>query len=64
MTGTPAVTELRPVVTAPDCEQSLAFYRDVLGLPERAAYESPGGRVTILEAGRDPRTRRPAWTPG
>jgi predicted enzyme related to lactoylglutathione lyase len=24
----------------------------VLGLPERAAFSSPGGRVTILEAGR------------
>jgi lactoylglutathione lyase len=46
------VTELRLVVTAPDYEQALRFYRDVLGLPERAAYESPGGRVTILEAGR------------
>lgn len=46
------VTELRLVVTAPDYEQALRFYRDVLGLPERAAYSSPGGRVTILEAGR------------
>src|SRR5918999_3551520 len=26
--------------------------RDVLGLPERAAFASEGGRVTILEAGR------------
>jgi lactoylglutathione lyase len=52
MTGTPAVTELRLVVTAPDNEQALAFYRGVLGLPARAAYESPGGRVTILDAGR------------
>jgi lactoylglutathione lyase len=33
-------------------EEALRFYRDVLGLPERAAYSSPGGRVTILEAGR------------
>jgi lactoylglutathione lyase len=48
----PAVSELRLVVTAPDYEQALQFYRDVLGLPERAAYTSPGGRVTILEAGR------------
>ena len=62
MTGTPAVTELRLVVTAPDYEQPLAFCRDVLGLRERAAYESPGGRVTILEAERHPRTRRPACT--
>lgn len=48
----PEVTELRLVVTAPDYDQALAFYRDVLGLRERAAYSSPGGRVTILEAGR------------
>jgi lactoylglutathione lyase len=60
VTGRPEVTELRLVVTAPDYEQALRFYRDVLGLPERAAYESPGGRVTILEAGRHLRTRRPA----
>jgi lactoylglutathione lyase len=46
------VTELRLVVTAPDYEEALKFYRDVLNLPQRAAYASPGGRVTILEAGR------------
>jgi lactoylglutathione lyase len=46
------VRELRLVVTAPDYEEALRFYRDVLRLPERAAYSSPGGRVTILEAGR------------
>ena len=33
-------------------DREFAVYRDVLGLPERAAYSSPGGRVTILEAGR------------
>jgi lactoylglutathione lyase len=44
--------ELRLVVTAPDYDEALRFYRDVLGLTERAAYSSPGGRVTILEAGR------------
>ena len=48
----PGVTEMRLVVTAADYEEALRFYRDVLGLPERAAYSSPGGRVTILEAGR------------
>jgi len=48
----PDVTELRLVVTAADYQQALRFYRDVLGLPERAAFSSPGGRVTILEAGR------------
>jgi lactoylglutathione lyase len=46
------VTELRLVVTAPDYDAALRFYRDVLGLTERAAYSSPGGRVTILDAGR------------
>ena len=48
----PRVRELRLVVTAPDYEEALRFYRDALGLKERAAYTSPGGRVTILEAGR------------
>ena len=47
----PEVTQLRLVVTASDYDQALAFYRDVLGLPQRAAYASPSGRVTILEAG-------------
>nr|BFE83903.1 hypothetical protein GCM10020093_065040 [Planobispora longispora] len=46
------VRELRLVVTAADYEEALRFYRDTLGLPERAAYSSPDGRVTILEAGR------------
>jgi catechol 2,3-dioxygenase-like lactoylglutathione lyase family enzyme len=49
--GMPEVTQLRLVVTASDHDQALAFYRDVLGLPQRAAYASPSGRVTILEAG-------------
>ncbi|WP_069760496.1 VOC family protein [Streptomyces sp. LUP47B] len=47
-----AVRELRLVVTAEDYDEALRFYRDVLGLPERAAFSSPDGRVTILEAGR------------
>jgi lactoylglutathione lyase len=48
----PVVRELRLVVTAEDYDEALRFYRDVLGLPERAAFSSPDGRVTILEAGR------------
>src|SRR3990172_4366100 len=48
----PGVRELRLVVTAPDYDDALRFYRDALGLTERATYSSPGGRVTILEAGR------------
>jgi predicted enzyme related to lactoylglutathione lyase len=46
------VTELRLVVTAPDYDEALRFYRDVLGMPERAAFATDDGRVTILEAGR------------
>ncbi|HEX5799614.1 MAG TPA: VOC family protein [Gaiellaceae bacterium] len=52
MSKTPAVHELRLVVTAPDFDEALAFYRDVLGLRERLAYASADGRVSILEAGR------------
>jgi catechol 2,3-dioxygenase-like lactoylglutathione lyase family enzyme len=52
MNDEPRVTELRLVVTAQDYDQALRFYRDVLGLRERAAYSSPGGKVTILDAGR------------
>jgi len=40
------------VITASDYDEALRFYRDVLGLAERAAFASPGGRVVILEAGR------------
>jgi lactoylglutathione lyase len=46
------VRQLRLVVTAADYEAALAFYRDVLGLPEQESYHSPDGRVTILAAGR------------
>ncbi len=46
------VRELRLVVTVEDYEEAVAFYRDVLGLSEREAFESEDGRVTILEAGR------------
>ncbi|MGA5414652.1 VOC family protein [Streptomyces pseudogriseolus] len=52
MTDESAVKELRLVVTAEDYDAALRFYRDVLGLTERAAFASDGGRVTILEAGR------------
>ncbi len=45
------VQELRLVVTASDYEKALHFYRDVLGLKERAAFTSEGGRVSIPEAG-------------
>jgi catechol 2,3-dioxygenase-like lactoylglutathione lyase family enzyme len=47
------VLQLRLVVEAPDYEQAVAFYRDVLGVHEEEAIESAGGaKVTILDAGR------------
>lgn len=50
--GGGAVRQLRVVVRADDYEAAVAFYRDVVGMPERAAYEGEGdARVTILEAG-------------
>lgn len=51
--ATPPVLQLRVVVEAADFAEALAFYRDVLGLPEEAAFEAEGGaRVVILQAGR------------
>jgi len=52
MPDEPTVREMRLVVTATDYAQAVHFYRDVLGLPERASYSSPDGQVVILEAGR------------
>ena len=46
-----AARELRVCVTAADYDDALRFYRDVLGLPEVAAFAG-NGRVTILDAGR------------
>ncbi len=48
MTDNP-VTQLRLVVETEDFEAALAFYRDVLGLPEQESYEGDGGaKVSIL----------------
>ena len=52
MTEQGPVREMRLVVTTDDYEEAVRFYRDVLGLPERASFSSPDGRVVILEAGR------------
>lgn len=47
------VRQLRVVVQAPDFDDTLAFYRDVVGMPQAEAYEAEGGaRVAILDAGR------------
>jgi lactoylglutathione lyase len=44
--------ELRLVLTVDDFEQALTFYRDTLGLPELAVWESPGdARVVLLDGG-------------
>ena len=47
------IRQLRLVVTAEDYEDAVAFYRDVLGMPELAVWSSPdGGSVILLDAGR------------
>ena len=46
------VRQLRLVVLADDFDAALAFYRDVLGMPEAESVSSPGGRIAILDAGR------------
>ena len=47
------VLQMRLVVEAPDYEQAVAFYRDVLGVPEELGVEGgQGEKVTILEMGR------------
>ena len=47
------VRQLRLVVEAEDFDQAVAFYRDVLGLPEEFYVESDGdARVMALQAGR------------
>jgi len=44
------VLQLRLVLETDDLDAALAFYRDVVGLPEREAYsEEDGARVHILE---------------
>lgn len=52
MTDTAPVRELRLVVTVPDYDEAVRFYRDVLGLPELADFSSDDGRVMLLGAGR------------
>ena len=46
------VLEMRLVVTAPDYEAALEFYRDILGMRELAAFSTADTRVSILDAGR------------
>jgi len=47
------VRQMRLVVEAPDYEQAVAFYRDILGASEELVLEGEGGeKVTILDVGR------------
>jgi len=46
------VTELRVALTVADFDESVAFYRDALGLPQLADWSGENGRVVLLEAGR------------
>jgi catechol 2,3-dioxygenase-like lactoylglutathione lyase family enzyme len=51
--GAGRVRQLRLVVEADDLEAAVAFYRDVLGMPEQESYDGDdGARVVILDAGR------------
>lgn len=46
------VRQLRVVVEAEDYDEAVRFFRDVLGMPEQAAFaEGDDDRVAILEAG-------------
>jgi lactoylglutathione lyase len=44
--------ELRVVLTVPDFDSAVAFYRDALGLEQLADWSGDGGRVVLLGAGR------------
>src|SRR5215475_1059357 len=46
------VNEVRVVLTVPDFDAAVAFYRDALGLEQVADWSSEEGRVVLLEAGR------------
>ena len=49
--GPAPVRELRVSLTVENYPEALAFYRDVLGLPVRLAWDEPTGSGAILEAG-------------
>ena len=44
--------ELRVVLTVPDFDEGVAFYRDALGLEQLADWTGDDGRVILLDAGR------------
>jgi lactoylglutathione lyase len=42
---------LRVVLTVPDFDEAVAFYRDVLGLEQLADWSGANGRVILLDVG-------------
>ena len=53
VTGKGRVLQMRLVVEAPDYEEAVAFYRDVLGATEELVVDGAAGEsVTILDVGR------------
>ena len=52
MTDLPAPLQLRLIIETDDFDQTVAFYRDTLGMPEQPAFATTGDdRVSILHAG-------------
>jgi lactoylglutathione lyase len=43
--------DLRVVLTVPDFDEAVAFYRDALGLEQLADWTSKNGRVILLAPG-------------
>ncbi|MDJ0497481.1 MAG: VOC family protein [Acidimicrobiia bacterium] len=53
MNGKPQIRQLRLVVETADFEEAVAFYRDILGMPEEFYVESEGDALVLaLQAGR------------
>ena len=48
----PEVAEFRVVLTVPDFDKTVGFYRDALGLEQLADWSDEDGRVILLSAGR------------
>ena len=46
------VNELRIVLTVPDFDEALRFYRDALGMDQLEEWSTEHGRVVLLDGGR------------
>ncbi|WP_193106071.1 VOC family protein [Brachybacterium sp. FME24] len=52
MTTSPRPLQLRLIIETADVDDAVHFYRDILGMPEQAAFATSGDdRVSILHAG-------------